>query len=255
MIEPLRSCCLCTSLSVAILTASVGPAAAQTASPVLIQGPPGVENLLTETVTDFKHLASKESVAWLTLGLAGALMAHALDEPSSVGMSASRGAERMFAPGERMGGASYQFAGALATYGLGRLTGHSKMAEVGADLVSANIVAQAVTSGIKLAVQRTRPDGTQYSFPSGHTSVSFAAATVVQRHFGWSAGVPAYAAASFIAASRIQERRHYLSDVAFGAVVGIVSGRAVTVGVGDHQFAVEPMVPASGGVGIAFVKR
>ena len=121
--------------------------------------------------------------------------------------------------------------------------------------MSANIVAQAVTSGIKLAVQRTRPDGTRFSFPSGHTSVSFAAATVVQRHFGWSAGVPAYAAASFIAASRIQERRHFLSDVAFGAVVGIVSGRAVTVGRRRSQFAVEPMVPASGGVGIAFVKK
>ena len=43
MIRPLRSCCLCTSLSVAILTGAVGPAAAQTASPVPIPGVPGVE--------------------------------------------------------------------------------------------------------------------------------------------------------------------------------------------------------------------
>jgi hypothetical protein len=255
MMHPIRSCCLCTSLSVVILTAGVGPVAAQTASPPPIHGVPGVENFLSDIVTDFKHLASKEAVSWLTLGLAGALMVHALDEPSSITMSRSIGAERMFAPGERMGAAKYQFAGALATYGVGRFTGNSRIADFGSDLVRANIVAQVMTTGIKMAVQRSRPDGTQYSFPSGHTSVSFAAATVVQRHFGWSAGVPAYAAASYIAASRIQERRHYLSDVAFGAVVGIVSGRAVTVGHGDHRFAVEPMMPASGGVGIAFVKK
>jgi membrane-associated phospholipid phosphatase len=129
------------------------------------------------------------------------------------------------------------------------------MTVVGADLVRANIVAQALTSGIKLSVRRGRPDGTQYSFPSGHASVSFAAATVLQRHFGWKTGLPAYAAASYVAASRIQERRHFFSDVAFGAVVGIVAGRTVTVGRGDYKFSVQPMAPASGGVGIAFTRK
>jgi membrane-associated phospholipid phosphatase len=126
---------------------------------------------------------------------------------------------------------------------------------VGADLVRANILAQALTTGIKVSVRRGRPDGTEFSFPSGHTSVSFAAATVVKEHFGWKAGLPAYAGAAYIAASRVQERRHFLSDVAFGAVVGIVAGRTVTVGRGDYRFNVEPMVPAGGGVGVAFVRR
>jgi membrane-associated phospholipid phosphatase len=191
----------------------------------------------------------------LTLGLAAASMAQSLDGGMTRTLGGSSGAERFFAPGEMMGGARFQLASALATYGVGQLTGHSRLAEFGADLVSANIVAQALTSGIKLSVRRGRPDGTEFSFPSGHTSVSFAAATVVQRHFGWSAGIPAYAFASYVAASRIQERRHYLSDVAFGAVVGIVAGRAVTVGRGDHRFAIEPMVPNGGGVGIAFRKQ
>ena len=238
-----------------MLAGSVGPAVAQTINLTPPAPAPSVKNVISNTVTDFTHLRSHESITWLTLGLAAASMAQTLDGTTSRTLSGSSGADRFFAPGETIGGARFQLAGALATYGLGRLTGHPRLAEFGADLVSANIVAQAITSGIKLSVRRGRPDGTQFSFPSGHTSVSFAAATVVQRHFGWSAGIPAYAMASYVAASRIQDRRHYLSDVAFGAVVGIVAGRSVTVGRGNHQFAVEPMVPNGGGIGIAFTRK
>ena len=88
------------------------------------------------------------------------------------------------------------------------------------------------TQSLKLAVGRRRPDGTRFSFPSGHTSSTFATATVLQRHFGWKVGVPAYAFASYVAGSRLQENRHYASDVMVGAALGIVSGRAVTVGRG-----------------------
>ena len=42
-------------------------------------------------------------------------------------------------------------------------------------------------------------------------------------------------------------QRHYLSDVVFGAAVGIVAGRTVTVG--GHQFEIGPMA-ASGGAGV-----
>lgn len=238
-----------------MLAGSVGPTVAQTINLTPPAPAPSVKNVISNTVTDFTHLRSRESITWLTLGLAAASMVQTLDGVTTRTLSGSSGADRFLAPGETIGGARFQLAGALATYGVGRLTGHSRVAEFGADLVSANLVAQAMTSGIKLSVRRGRPDGTQFSFPSGHTSVSFAAATVVQRHFGWSAGIPAYAVASYVAASRIQDRRHYLSDVAFGAVVGIVAGRAVTVGRGDHRFAVEPMVPNGGGIGIAFTKR
>jgi membrane-associated phospholipid phosphatase len=238
-----------------MLAGSVGLAVAQSVNLTPAPSMPGVNNVITDTVADFTRLRSKESVTWLTLGLAGASIVQSLDGSMTKTLGGSRAAEGFFAPGETIGGAKFQLAGALATYGVGRLTGHSRVAEVGADLVRANIVAQAMTSAIKLSVRRGRPDGTQFSFPSGHASVSFAAATVIQRHFGWTAGIPAYAVASYVASSRIQEKRHYLSDVAFGAVVGIVAGRVVTVGRGDHRFAVEPMVPNGGGIGIAFTKR
>jgi membrane-associated phospholipid phosphatase len=109
-------------------------------------------------------------------------------------------------------------------------------------LIRAQVLAQAITTGIKLSARRNRPDGGEFSFPSGHTSVTFATATVMLRHFGWKGGIPAYAVASYVAASRVHVKRHFLSDVAFGAVVGVVAGRTVTVGVGKTRFALSPVV-------------
>jgi membrane-associated phospholipid phosphatase len=57
--------------------------------------------------------------------------------------------------------------------------------------------------------------------------VTFAAATVLQRRLGYRAGIAAYAIASYVAASRLHDNRHYLSDVVFGAAMGIVIGRSV----------------------------
>jgi membrane-associated phospholipid phosphatase len=74
---------------------------------------------------------------------------------------------------------------------------------------------------------------------------------VLQRHLGWKAGIPAYAVASYVAASRIQGQRHYFSDVAFGAAVGMVAGRTVTIGRGDARFAVSPAA-APGGAAVNF---
>ena len=40
--------------------------------------------------------------------------------------------------------------------------------------------------------------------------------------------VPAFAGASYVAASRLPANRHWFSDVVFGATVGIIAGRTVT---------------------------
>jgi membrane-associated phospholipid phosphatase len=250
MIRP-RSFTLAGALITTLIAAGPAPALAQNAPTPA----PGVVDLLKDTITDFRRLPSSEAITWLAIGAAAASMGRGADRPATQMLAGSKALDEMFAPGELVGGARFQLAGALATYTVGRISGQGRITSFGADLIRANVMAQALTAGIKLSVRRGRPDGTEFSFPSGHSSVSFAAATVVREHFGWKAGLPAYAAASYVAASRIQERRHYLSDVAFGAVVGIVAGRTVTIGRGDYTFAVEPMVPASGGAGIAFTKR
>ena len=140
-----------------------------------------------------------------------------------------------------------QLAAALGTYAIGQFSGQNRVAAIGADLIQSQILAQTMTAAIKMSVGRTRPDGTQYSFPSGHSSVTFATATVLQRDLGWKVGIPAYGLATYVAASRIQDKRHFLSDVAFGAAIGIVAGRSVTVGRGDTRFAVAPSAVRGGG--------
>jgi hypothetical protein len=96
------------------------------------------------------------------------------------------------------------------------------------DLLDAFLVNWAYTQVVKVAVARERPNGEdEKSFPSGHASNAFALAAVAERHYGWKAGVPAYALASAVAASRLQRNKHYLSDVLAGATLGYIVGRTV----------------------------
>jgi membrane-associated phospholipid phosphatase len=228
-------------------------ASAQTITPGTFtpQTPRAFSGLFQDTVTDFRNLASKDTLTMLAVGGLMAAAVHKVDQPATTMLSGSNAG--LYSSGETIGSARFQFGSALAALAVGRLTGSPKLTAVGADLVSANIVAQTLTIGMKMAVRRGRPDGTEFSFPSGHTSVSFAAAPVLQRHFGWKTGVPAYAMASYVAASRIHDRRHFLSDVTFGAAVGIVSGWSVTVGRGKAQLSVAPIAaPGGGGIGFAW---
>ena len=134
----------------------------------------------------------------------------------------------VFRAGARMGGGEAHAGLALGMFMAGRLSGSKEVTALGFQLIRANLMTQAITHGIKFTTQRVRPDGTGSSFPSGHTSTSFAAATVVQRRYGWKLGVPAYAVASYIAASRVNDRRHFASDVIFGAGLGVAVGLTVT---------------------------
>ena len=228
----------------------VSPALAQTRS-ADTPAPGTVSRMFETTIDDFRRLPSQDTLTWLTIGGAIAAAGQTRDWDVTNGFSRSR-MGGMFEPGATIGGARAQFAGALATYTIGRVTGHRRVAEVGTDLIRAQLLTQTLTAGIKLSARRHRPDGDEFSFPSGHTSVTFATATVLQRNFGWKAGVPAYALASYVAASRVQMKRHFLSDVAFGAAIGIVSGRTVTVGRGRARFAVAPTVSPNQ-AGMSFV--
>lgn len=220
------------------------------ARPAAVSGPL-FTHFVGDVVGDLVRLPSKDTATWLAIGLSAAAGARALDQPLSSQMSGARALDGVFAPGATIGGARLQIGAALATYTVGRLTKSPRVAAVGTDLVRAQILTQILTGSMKASVRRGRPDGTQFSFPSGHTSVTFASATVLQKHFGWKVGAPAFAVASYVAASRIQEKRHFLSDVAFGATLGIIAGRTVTVGRGEARFAVTPMA-AAGGAGVSF---
>jgi membrane-associated phospholipid phosphatase len=114
------------------------------------------------------------------------------------------------------------------TYFTGAYARAGKVQEFGLMGFEAVTLAGVQTEILKLSVPRLRPDSTdRAAFPSGHTSASFALATVAASQWGWEVGVPACMLASFVGFTRMENGSHYLSDVVFGAGLGIASGRAV----------------------------
>lgn len=68
----------------------------------------------------------------------------------------------------------------------------------------AGVTTLGVTYALKYAVKKERPDySDNHSFPSMHTSVSFAAASFIQRRYGWKWGLPAYVVSTYVGWSRV----------------------------------------------------
>ena len=97
-------------------------------------------------------------------------------------------------------------------------------------------VSSGATWGLKHAVHRRRPDGTDNrSFPSGHATVAFAGATILYKEYHQQSewiGVAGYAVAAAVAADRVRRNRHHWDDVAVGAAIGI-GGTLLGYCVGD----------------------
>ncbi len=67
------------------------------------------------------------------------------------------------------------------------------------------------------------------SFPSGHTTVAFAAATVFAMEYRNKPLIPilSYSAATLIGLSRLTENKHWPTDILAGAALGFLSGKQV----------------------------
>lgn len=79
---------------------------------------------------------------------------------------------------------------------------------------------------LKRGINEKRPDGGDYSFPSGHTSTAFFGARLIDIKFRKSKPwlvVGAYTLASATAALRMANNKHWASDVLVGAGLGISS--------------------------------
>lgn len=86
------------------------------------------------------------------------------------------------------------------------------------------------TLGLKSVTHIERPDGSSSnSFPSGHTATAFAGAEFLWQEYKdvniWY-GISGYAVAAGTGFFRIYNGRHWLSDVAMGAGIGILSTKA-----------------------------
>ncbi len=137
-------------------------------------------------------------------------------------------------------------------YLVGRLTHRPTLADVGLHTTEAIILGSGVTMVFKDILGRSRPfvtnatdprdfklfkgfgNGDRQSFPSGHTTAAFAAASSltsevhrVYPHLTWIAGPLLYGGATTVGLARMYHNKHWASDVALGAAVGTFSGLKV----------------------------
>lgn len=94
------------------------------------------------------------------------------------------------------------------------------------NLMLKNIVARSRPCWIDHTVNMLISVPADYSFPSGHTMSSFAAAAVIM-HTDKKWGIAAYILAFLIAFSRLYLYVHFPTDVIAGAVIGTAIGLAV----------------------------
>lgn len=206
-----------------------------------------VMRMARDIASDYKNYLSLDTAQTLGIGGFAALAVHAGDE--SIATSVQEGNPPTLTGGAEYGSQLLLVPVAIGWWVIASAAGSSRHAEAGRDLLRAEISAVSWTYAIKFATDRTRPNGDPRSFPSGHASNSFAAAVVLQEHYGWKIGLPAFLAAGYTGISRITANQHWASDVVFGAAVGVASGRVATIRVRNTKVSMAPLaVPGGGGV-------
>ena len=124
------------------------------------------------------------------------------------------------------------------------------------DAISASAIASGIiTNSFKYVIGRGRPtDGHgaynfrpfsgQDSFSSGHTTEAFALASVITEHYNapW-VQVTSYGLASAVGYARLNNNRHWPSDVLAGATIGTFVGKTVVHFNEKHrQVSIQPIV-------------
>jgi membrane-associated phospholipid phosphatase len=222
----------------------------------------GWASLVKDTAQDFVAFPKRKST-WtlLAAGAAGALVAHQADRYVESHVVGNNKAENVFTLGQRLGSAYVQAGASVGLWAIGRYVvapaagepRTNKWSHVGFDLMRAQIVSQTLVHAMKYSIRRDRPTGECCAFPSGHATTAFASAAVLERHFGYRGSWPVLAGATYVAASRLVDNRHFLSDVVFGAALGTATGWTVVGIHGRDRYALQP-VPVRGGMMIALVR-
>jgi membrane-associated phospholipid phosphatase len=209
---------------------------------------------------DLKRIPRRNSLYWLAGGTVAALLVHPYDGQINRHLLGSDTADTFFKPGKFIGNTGVVLGMSSATYLVGRGMENSHLQHLGLDEIEATLLSEGLSQAIKVIVRRDRPvdstgqQASGYSFPSGHATLTFGAATVLQQHLGYKAGIPTYLVASYVAMSRLHDNRHFASDVVGGATLGIIIGRSVTYH-GRNFWGMTPtLVPMNGGWAIVFSK-
>jgi membrane-associated phospholipid phosphatase len=143
----------------------------------------------------------------------------------------------------------------LGAFEAGGMLFHDDRAlETAHDGLAASLIATGlITGSLKLGLGRSRPFdqdeaghfrpfGGDDSFPSGHTTQSFAVATVLSEHYDiWWVKVLSYGAAAMVGWSRMENDSHWASDVLAGGLIGIAVGKTVVAFNREHRYRLSPV--------------
>jgi len=148
---------------------------------------------------------------------------------------------------------------AIATYGVGKLTGSRTVADVGLHLTESLVLTEVVSETVRIAIGRARPRAStqdQYNFkpgkgfsqfeyrafPSLHAAVAFATAASLSEEIRMrnpSASKYAtpllYAAATIPGFTRLYLDQHWASDVLAGSFVGALLGTRMVQHAHGHK--------------------
>jgi membrane-associated phospholipid phosphatase len=242
-------------LPVSATSGAVGVVASPDNAPEGDQRPSFAE-ALRSLPKDVLHFASVDTIFILGTGGGAAFGAHAWDDEVQAELSDDAAPNGAFAIGNAYGHAAVQAGGALGLFVAGRWSRHDRLAQTGLDLLRAQAVTGVWVQAVKVAVNRERPDGSRYSFPSGHAALAFASAGVVEREYGWKPAVPFFGLAAYAAAARVATNHHYLSDVVFGAAMGLAASHSLRVHErGGRAWLITPVAtPGGGGVSCRLVE-
>ncbi len=153
------------------------------------------------------------------------------------------GAVKFGEVGNVVGGAAFQFGLSGAALGVGYISKNKKWQNFALDNLQAQLFSGGVTFFIKELTHRARPEtgkdnyawygpfngNGNESFFSAHTAFSFSTATMIFLHTGrkWWVALLSYSAASAIGISRLQQQKHWASDVVAGAIVGTATAQFI----------------------------